>query len=67
MPLTWDDDSITVTVPLAMLDIAPQDADFVLWLKAADSTRRFDRVDQFYEDGDCAPLGRLCYLYHGTR
>lgn len=50
-----------------MLDIAPQDADFVLWLKAADSTRRFDRVDQFYEDGDCAPLGRLCYLYHGTR
>ncbi|MBQ7302461.1 MAG: hypothetical protein IJW89_02625 [Clostridia bacterium] len=67
VPLTWDDDSITVTVPLAMLDIAPQDADFVLWLKAADSTRRFDRVDQFYEDGDCAPLGRLCYLYRGTR
>ena len=65
VPFVWDDNSVTVTVPFEMLDMAPQTA-FSLWIKAADSTRRLERVDQFYEDGDCAPLGRLAYLYRGT-
>jgi hypothetical protein len=67
VPLAWDDNSVTVTVPLEMLDIPPQETAFALWLKAADSTRRYERVDQFYEDGDCAPLGRLAYLYRASR
>lgn len=63
VPFTLTANTLTACVPLAMLGLRPER--FELWFKAADSTKGYERIDQFYEDGDAAPIGRLNYLYRG--
>ena len=38
---------------------------FTLWFKVADSTETYTAVEDFYDKGDVAPLGRLNFVYHG--
>ncbi len=38
---------------------------FTLWFKAADSTESYTAVEDFYDKGDVAPLGRLNFVYKG--
>ncbi len=58
------ENTVRFSIPRTLLDIAP-DKDFELWIKAADSNKKYCRVDQFYEDGDVMPLGRLAFVYRG--
>ncbi len=54
-----------LTVPQALLGIQEQAID--LEFKVADSRTVYDEMEDFYCDGDVAPLGRLNYVYcNGT-
>ncbi len=53
----------TLTVPRAAIGVA--DAPFTLWFKVADSTESYTKIEDFYDKGDVAPLGRLNYVYRG--
>ncbi len=66
VPMEIKGNTLTVTLPLSILNINTAESEtFEFWFKAADSTKEYEKVDQFYEDGDCAPLGRLAYIYRG--
>ncbi|MBE6559282.1 MAG: hypothetical protein E7661_09790 [Ruminococcaceae bacterium] len=51
-----------ITVPLELLDIEGY-KEINLQFKWADSKTTYDEMEDFYIDGDCAPLGRLNYVY----
>ncbi len=53
----------TLTVPRTAVGIA--DKPFTLWFKVADSTEAYTAVEDFYDKGDVAPLGRLNFVYRG--
>ncbi len=55
---------VTLTMDRHLLGLDTED--FTVWCKAADSTEKYACITDFYEKGDAAPLGRLCYVYHGT-
>lgn len=55
-----DGNRMVVCVPRAALGL---DGAFTLWFKWADSTERIESVEDFYEQGDVAPLGRLNFVY----
>lgn len=38
---------------------------FTVWFKAADATEPITSVEDFYDKGDAAPLGRLNFVYRG--
>ena len=38
---------------------------FTLWFKVADSREAYAKIEDFYDKGDVAPLGRLNFVYHG--
>ncbi len=52
------DKSVTYELPVKALT----DADTICF-KAADSTDKYVRVEDFYDNGDVAPLGRLDFIY----
>ena len=39
--------------------------DFTLWFKVADSREEYVKIEDFYDKGDVAPLGRLNFVYRG--
>ena len=39
--------------------------DFTLWFKVADSREAYTKIEDFYDKGDVAPLGRLNFVYRG--
>ncbi len=39
--------------------------DFTLWFKVADSREEYTKIEDFYDKGDVAPLGRLNFVYRG--
>ena len=51
-----------ITVPMEMLGIDGY-KEINFQFKWADSTTTYDEMEDFYIDGDCAPLGRLNYIY----
>ncbi len=51
-----------IAVPLELLGIEQYDR-IKLEFKWADSTTLYDELEDFYCDGDVAPLGRLNYIY----
>ena len=51
-----------VAVPLSALGITDPDA-IIMNFKIADSDTKITTMEQFYTDGDVAPLGRLNYVY----
>ncbi len=38
---------------------------FTLWFKVADSREKYHNIEDFYDKGDVAPLGRLNFVYRG--
>ena len=38
---------------------------FTLWFKIADSREKYVSIEDFYDKGDVAPLGRLNFVYRG--
>ena len=54
-------DALTLSVPRSALGVAGRP--FTLWFKAADSRSAVSSVEDFYDQGDAAPLGRLNYVY----
>ena len=56
------DNEMMITVPLSMLGIENYKA-IDLEFKWADSETIYDEMEDFYCDGDVAPLGRLNYVY----
>lgn len=56
-------DSLRLSVPRKAIGL--DHPDFVLWFKVADSRESFDRIEDFYDKGDVAPLGRLNFVYRG--
>lgn len=55
------DDKMMVTVPLSYFGLNCDDVEFAF--KWADSETYINTVEQFYTDGDAAPLGRLNFLF----
>ena len=51
-----------IAVPLEMLGIEGY-KEINIQFKWADSTTKYDEMEDFYIDGDAAPLGRLNYTY----
>lgn len=56
---------LLVIAPRAVLGLDHDD--FTVWFKAADSTEELCSIEDFYDKGDAAPLGRLNYVYRGTK
>ena len=38
---------------------------FTMWFKVADSREAYRSIEDFYDKGDSAPLGRLNFVYRG--
>lgn len=55
---------IKFIVPRAAIGL--DHANFTLWFKVADSTEAYTTIEDFYDKGDAAPLGRLNYVYRGA-
>ena len=55
-----------VEVPLAMLGITDY-KNIVLQFKWADSTRIIDEMEDFYCEGDAAPIGRMNWVYRNCK
>ena len=56
------ENQMMITVPMEMLGIEGY-KEICMQFKWADSTGTFDEMEDFYIDGDCAPLGRMNYIY----
>ena len=54
---------LRIKVPRAAIGL--DHPDFTLWFKAADATETYVAIEDFYDKGDVAPLGRLNYVYKG--
>ncbi len=63
--LTYEikDNILQLIVPRAALGLDHDN--FTLWFKAADSTEAYTAIEDFYDKGDVAPLGRLNFVYKG--
>ena len=53
---------LMIQIPLEMLGYSDYEQIYFEF-KWADSTSKINTMEQFYTDGDCAPLGRLNYIY----
>lgn len=51
-----------ITVPMELIGIENYKT-ICMQFKWADSTTVYDEMEDFYIDGDCAPLGRLNFIY----
>ncbi len=60
---TMSEHTLTLSVPRTAIGLAHDH--FTLWFKAADSTEAYCTVEDFYDKGDVAPLGRLNFVYRG--
>jgi hypothetical protein len=56
-------DVMKISVPRAVIGLDHDN--FTLWFKVADSREKYRRVEDFYDKGDVAPLGRLNFVYRG--
>jgi len=56
-------DVIHIKVPRAAIGI--DKGAFTLWFKVADSRVAYTAIEDFYDKGDVAPLGRLNFVYKG--
>lgn len=52
-------------VSVRLDDIGLSRDDFTVWFKVADSTEPYAAIEDFYDKGAVAPLGRLNFVYHG--
>ncbi len=57
------DNVLKLIVPRAALGLDHDS--FTLWFKVADSTETYTAIEDFYDKGDVAPLGRLNFVYRG--
>ncbi len=57
-----EENRMMIAVPLSMLDIDNYE-EIEIQFKWADSKTPYDEMEDFYCDGDVAPLGRLNYVY----
>ncbi len=64
-PMTYavEGNVLKLTVPRAAVGL--NHGEFTLWFKVADSTETYARIEDFYDKGDAAPLGRLNFVYKG--
>lgn len=60
--LKYEDNELMVTIPKKSVGL-DQDSKFTILFKWADSRTEMIRMEQFYTEGDCAPIGRLNYVF----
>ncbi len=60
---TVDGNVFKIIVPRASLGLDHDN--FTFWFKVADSTESYTAIEDFYDKGDVAPLGRLNFVYKG--
>ena len=58
-----DGDLLRINVPRSALYLDYEY--FTLWFKVADSREAYKSIEDFYDKGDVAPLGRLNFVYRG--
>lgn len=56
-------DVMKISVPRSVIGLDHDN--FTLWFKVADSREKYRKVEDFYDKGDVAPLGRLNFVYRG--
>lgn len=54
-----EENKLTVELPLSALNTIQS----TIWFKVADSTEEITSIEDFYDKGDAAPIGRLNYVY----
>ena len=54
---------LMIAVPQALLGMADRYQEFCFQFKWADSETTYDEMEDFYCDGDIAPLGRMNYVF----
>ena len=54
---------LMIAVPQALLGMADRYQEFCFQFKWADSDTTYDEMEDFYCDGDMAPLGRMNYVF----
>lgn len=64
-PLTYTVEGNTLRISVSRAAISLDSALFTVWFKVADSTEAYASVEDFYDKGDVAPLGRLNFVYRG--
>ena len=57
------DNVMRISVPRAAIGL--DHGDFTFWFKVADSREAYNNIEDFYDKGDVAPLGRLNFVYRG--
>jgi hypothetical protein len=65
LPITYEAEGNTLRISVPRKAIGLDHDDFTLWFKVADSREKYHRVEDFYDKGDVAPLGRLNFVYRG--
>ncbi|MGI6529638.1 MAG: hypothetical protein ACOX3J_08140 [Clostridia bacterium] len=58
----FDGNEIMIEIPKYAIGIEPG-SKFRILFKWVDSRTEIYRIEQFYTDGDCAPIGRLNYVF----
>ena len=56
-------DVMKISVPRTVIGLDHDN--FTLWFKVADSREKYHSIEDFYDKGDVAPLGRLNFVYRG--
>ena len=56
-------DVMRISVPRSVIGLDHDN--FTLWFKVADSREKYRNIEDFYDKGDVAPLGRLNFVYRG--
>jgi hypothetical protein len=58
----FDGNEMMIEIPKCAIGIEPG-SKFRILFKWVDSRTEIYRMEQFYTDGDCAPIGRLNYVF----
>lgn len=64
-PLTYTVEGNTLRISVPRAAIGLDHPDFTVWFKVADSTETYASIEDLYDKGDVAPLGRLNFVYKG--
>jgi len=65
LPISYEIEGNTMHVSVPRKAIGLDHDNFTLWFKVADSREAYAAIQDFYDKGDVAPLGRLNFVYHG--
>ena len=65
LPITYEAEGNILRIKVPRKAVGLEKDGFTLWFKVADSREAYTKIEDFYDKGDVAPLGRLNFVYRG--